>query len=442
MNERQTCTLHKVYSSFKYTSSSIVDTFSSLSLSWRRVARWRLKANMSPFNKAGSKELLLFLAVVVLRFVSFEFYPDSFNDVSTASSNSTKISIRLISGNYSNISKGDFANRNHAVSADDWTSLDNQTCIEQGMPTYPQPQDVSDWQTRGPYVLIIGAMKAGTTALNWHLSNHPLVATVCVRIKEMHFFDYRFEPYRTNQGILRADARNAYRELVDRVFNASETLGKNPKMIAFDDSPRYLFSSDLIPASVLCVAPWVKVIALLRNPVDRAYSHFTMAKNGENNRNVEITVEEWFQRDLDDLRRVGVIQDKIPLSQFSGSDEELKAWRAYTRLGTHAPIGRGLYAIQLRHWFKAFDDFGKSRSDVFVINSELMKEKTEMVYEQVLNFLQLPAFQLVEEDIFHGNYSAPLNNETRRKLNEFFAPYNHELYALLGPEWDGVWDQK
>jgi hypothetical protein len=162
--------------------------------------------------------------------------------------------------------------------------------------------------------------------------------------------------------------------------------------------------------------------------------------------NISISFEEWVQRDLDDLKRVGVIQDAIPQQNFSGSEVELTAWKDYIRLGTHAPVGRGLYAIQLRHWFKAFEEFGKSRTDDFlIVQSERMKKYTKFVYQDILTFLNLSSFtlpDLKETETFKGNYSESLNEGTRRKLDKFYAPYNSELYDLLGRHWEGVWDAK
>jgi hypothetical protein len=39
-----------------------------------------------------------------------------------------------------------------------------------------------------------------------------------------------------------------------------------------------------------------------------------------------------------------------------------------------------------------------------------------------------------------GEYHSSIKNETRRMLEEFYAPYNQELYDILGDGWGGVWD--
>ena len=385
-----------------------------------------------------AKTVLAFLAVIVVGFASLNssekeiFFENSIPPDS--------MTIRIYDGNMTSPDV-DFKNRAKPVPLENWALNDNLTCVEEGLPTYPSEDD---WQRRAPYALLIGAMKAGTTALSAYLEEHPNF--VRTSRKEVHFFDFHFARFRSENVILRRGGRVSYAELFKQL-EAGNLVEQNPAMISMDDSPRYLFWSYVIPARVLCVAPWVKIIAILRNPIDRAYSQFNM-KGTERNSTVVITVpmsfEEWVQRDLDDLRRVGVIQDAIPLEEFSGSESELTAWKAYTRLGTHAPVGRGLYAIQLRHWFKAFEDFGKSRRDDFlIVHSEGMREHTKAVYQDILTFLNLPSFALPDaEEKFTGKYSEPLSEETRRKLDKFYAPYNRELYDLLGRQWKGVWDGK
>jgi hypothetical protein len=331
-----------------------------------------------------------------------------------------------------------FKNRAHPIPSKEWAKLDNHACIvnEEG-----DGRDLEKWQRRAPYVLIVGAMKAGTTALNHYLAEHSSV--ISGKRKEIHFYDFHFDKYATEKGILRRSARQAYADLYRRQTIGLKVLQEDDSKIALDDSPRYLFWSDRIPARVLCVSPWVKILAVLRNPIDRAFSQYNMFLNAAGkSRPVGFTFKQWIEEDIQDMKNTGLLQDSIPLSEFSGSAEEMVAWKAYTRLGTHAPLGRGLYAIQLRHWFKAFEEAGKSLDDIFIIQSELMKEKPALVYADVLKFLGLDDEPLVdeEEENFPGNYHIKLNRHTRKKLEELYAPYNQELYDLLGDDWGGVWD--
>ena len=332
----------------------------------------------------------------------------------------------------------DFLNRADAIDPSEWDRLDNLTCVSEGLPI-DLPSD--DWLLRAPRFLIIGAMKAGTTALNTYLSEHSKI--IPTKRKEVHFFDYKFSPFATPRGILRASGRQRYRRMFHNLVGR-DALDNDPKIVSFDDSPKYLFLSDVVPARVFCVAPWVKLIAILRNPIDRAFSQFMMKYNGNIRKHhplLKITFEEWIEKDMQDLRNSGVVQTKIPADEFAGSNEEALAWKTYNRLGTHAPIGRGLYALQLRQWFKAMQQHGKNQEDMLIIHSEEMKTNTEEVYEKTLRFLDMDIEPLVDnEEKFQGKYTIDLKPETRERLLKFYEPYNRELYGLLGDDWDGVWD--
>lgn len=327
----------------------------------------------------------------------------------------------------------DFDNRARPIPQDMWSRIDNQECFteEEGAGS-----DLKPWQRRAPYALIIGAMKSGTSALRTYLQEHTWV--VETKQRELHFYDFGFQKYTSSEkGILRRSGRNAYAQLYIRQTAIGQLKGIR-NTVALDDSPRYLFWSDRVPARVLCVSPWVKILAMLRNPIDRAFSQYNMFFN---KKRADIAFEDWVEQDIEDLIATGVIQDTVPLSEFSGSQQELSAWKAYTRLGTHAPIGRGLYAIQLRHWFKAFEDAGKSRDNFMIIHSELMKEDPDLIYKDALEFLGLPDKPLVDASSkLVGEYHTQLKPETRTMLEKFYAPYNTELYDLLGDDWVGVWD--
>ena len=220
-------------------------------------------------------------------------------------------------------------------------------------------------------------------------------------------------------------------------------MANSPHMVALDDSPRYIFWSDRVPARILCVAPWAKVLAILRNPIDRAYSHYNMKRSSKRVAKTRAarlpTFEEWIETDLQLLQETGVLDTQT--EHFAGSAAEKEAWKNYTAKCRHAPIGRGLYALQLRHWFQAYEAAGKSRADFFIIQSERFKHNKNNVYNDVLRFLGLDPVDLPhEKEPNTGIYSAEMNPTTRARLEAFYAPYNQELYTLLGKEWEGVWD--
>lgn len=153
--------------------------------------------------------------------------------------------------------------------------------------------------------------------------------------------------------------------------------------------------------------------------------------------------ETWIQDDIDLLRRAGVLQDwnQVDFEEFSGSDAELFAWKKYLRSRTSQMIvGRGLYSLQIEHYFVAMEKAGKPRSDLLVLRSEELRDETQSVYDRVIDFLDLPRHVLNDTTAKHETQkrSTPIPADLRRELEELYEPYNRRLNTLLG--WNSVWN--
>jgi hypothetical protein len=122
-----------------------------------------------------------------------------------------------------------------------------------------------------PDFVVIGTQKGGTTFFYELLSNHPLVRPAVT--KELHFFD-RNKNF--DKGV------DWYR----RCLPESERVD-GQRTVTGESSPSYLFSAQA-PARMAEVIPDAKLVALLRNPIDRAYSHYQMqVRRGTEERQVE-----------------------------------------------------------------------------------------------------------------------------------------------------------
>lgn len=111
--------------------------------------------------------------------------------------------------------------------------------------------DLKSRDRRLPNFLIIGAMRSGTTSLARYLGDHPEV--FMTPGKEIHFFDRNYE-----RGV------TWYMEHFRGVTNEA-AIG--------EATQTYMFESSAIPRIARFI-PGAKLIAILRNPVDRAYSHY------------------------------------------------------------------------------------------------------------------------------------------------------------------------
>lgn len=103
-----------------------------------------------------------------------------------------------------------------------------------------------------PDFLIIGAMRAGTTSLHSYINQHPQVAPALR--KEIHFFDRNF-----HKGL--------------GWYRAHFPCCRAPNILTGEDTPYYLFHP-AAPRRIMETLPTVTLIAILRHPVNRAYSHY------------------------------------------------------------------------------------------------------------------------------------------------------------------------
>jgi Sulfotransferase family len=134
-----------------------------------------------------------------------------------------------------------------------------------------------------PNFIIIGAPKSGTTALYHYLRQHPDVFMSAV--KEPRYFAYLADTERglsTNSSFFVVRTAEAYQQL----FAGATAKAVGEASVAYLDTPD---TARLLGR----VLPHAKLIALLRNPVERAYSHFLMdVRDGLETRSLDDAIAE------------------------------------------------------------------------------------------------------------------------------------------------------
>jgi hypothetical protein len=256
-----------------------------------------------------------------------------------------------------------------------------------------------------PEFLIIGAQRCGTTSLYEYLCQHPGVAPASV--KEVHFFDINY-----HRGL------NWYKghfpsSLHCRVVSAV----RGRTIITGEASPYYLFHPHA-PGRIRDTLPGVRLIAVLRNPVDRAYSHFHHAlARGEES----LSFEEALDREAARLapEREKLLQDP---TYHSPSYQN------------HSYLARGMYADQLKTWFNQFP-----REQLLILNFEETMRHWAEASARLLEFMGLPQWRPRAFPRTNATASAPMDGALRRRLCDFFAPHNERLFAMLGVTWN--WDR-
>lgn len=247
-----------------------------------------------------------------------------------------------------------------------------------------------------PSALIIGAQKGGTTSLFNYLVQHPEVRAPFG--KEIHYFDLHHDR-----------GENWYRGRFPYVYQlrgGSQTL---------DASPYYL-AHPLAPQRAARLLPGVKLIAVLRNPVDRALSHYQHELRGGRE---SLTFAEAIEREAERL---------------AGEEERLRTDPSYYSYShrRYSYTLRGLYVDQLRRWVEHFP-----RSQLLVIQSEWLFRDPVAASALVYDFLGLRPHRLEHYKPFlQGKYEREMPGELRSRLATFFEPHNRELYRWLGEEYD------
>jgi hypothetical protein len=258
---------------------------------------------------------------------------------------------------------------------------------------------------RLPDYIIAGAQKAGTTSLYAYLSEHPNVDPPIT--KEVRYFDRYYD-----RGI------NWYR-MHFPLARAGETFdAAGAKMLTGESTPNYMFYPQS-PRRIAQTLSGVKVIFLLRNPVDRAYSHYHLKlKRRQEPRSFDEAIDAEIERLEADGEQIAANGDY------------------YIRMhDRHTYLARGLYVDQIRRW----QSFFAPEQLLFVESGRLFKD-TDEVFEQVCDFLGLPRWQgAVFGNRYPGRYDDKMRDATRRKLVDFFAPHNGRLCAHLGARFD--WDR-
>lgn len=248
-----------------------------------------------------------------------------------------------------------------------------------------------------PGALIIGAQRAGTTSLYRWLVEQPRVREGVG--KEVHFFDHSY-----GRGSLWYRSRFPFRVQLQRA-NA----------VALDATPSLLYLHDA-PARVADTLPDVRLIALLRDPVERAYSHFALHRQRG-------LLPETFEEALElENSEPGGPRNQAATSVVDG----IRANVRYTY------VRRGQYAEQLARWRQYFDG-----EQLLVLQSEMLQREPHVGLRRVHEHLGLDPDPHADR---YGRHNAtalpPMSAETRSRLREHFAPWNARLFDMLGETWD------
>ena len=244
-----------------------------------------------------------------------------------------------------------------------------------------------------PNLVVIGVVRSGTTSLYHYLSQHPSI--IKSAYDELGYFDSNYD-----LGL------NWYKSLFPTIFEKKKVEEKNGKFITYDVTPFYIYN-EKVPKRIQKIIPDSKLILILRNPVDRAYSNYFITK--QNKKFEDIISEE---------------KETLKIIDQKNKEEYYKF--VHTSL-----LSRGFYAEQLEKWFKIFP-----RNQILIIKSEDFAIQTNKIMNEIFNFLGLENFNILDDSKKNKIVYEPMKEETRRELIEYFRPYNEKLYSMINRNFD------
>lgn len=254
-----------------------------------------------------------------------------------------------------------------------------------------------------PDFLLIGAKRGGSTSLWRYLAEHPGILPMFPRaekIKGLYFFDENYERgtrwYRSHFAT-RATRRRAERRLGHRVVTGEAT-------------PYYLYHP-LAPTRAHALVPDALVVAVLRDPVDRAYSHYKeRTKNGT--------------EPLSFPDAIAAEPDRL-----AGEEVRIVAEPGYVSFAHRhqSYVEQSRYAPMLERWFAAF-----GRDRVLVLASEEMYADPQPTVDAVTDRLGLPRHVLRDPRQHNARREPEVDPALRAQLTERLAPDVAAVEALLG----------
>jgi hypothetical protein len=258
----------------------------------------------------------------------------------------------------------------------------------------------SPWRLR-PAFMIVGAQRAGTTTLYRVLSEHPAVARPTVS-KGIGYFDlrYRHGPrWYAGHFPLRFLARRKH----------------GPDVVTFESSGYYLFHP-LAASRIARDLPGVKVVVMVREPVERAYSaHRHELARGFETEEFERAVE------LEDERLAGEVEKILADPSYESEHHR-----------HHAYLARSRYSEQIDRFI---DALGPDR--VHIVDADVFFADPAGEFERLRAWLGLPEWSPAAVEQWNARPRLPMSTELRERLDRHFEPYDARLAEQMGrtPSW-------
>jgi len=245
-----------------------------------------------------------------------------------------------------------------------------------------------------PTFASLGAPRSGTTLLSDYIMQHPCVVLPLAKEIEL---SYLTQNYWSAQF-------PTFREM-------QQTEKQYGKAVVGYCAPA--IPNQLLAYAISAFATKLKIVILLRDPVERTYAHWR-----------------WQQLHTRGLRRDPLWANYPEFSEAMRVEVESAGSNATSGL---YPLGCGgfiqysIYLPFLKLLFQFYD-----RDEAMFINSADFFADPVGVAKQVYRFLDLPDYEPVALPVRNAGPRGEMTPETRQMLAEFFAPLNEQLYEFVG----------
>ena len=249
-----------------------------------------------------------------------------------------------------------------------------------------------------PDFLVIGVGRSGTTSLYYYLDQHPSI--VKSSYDEIGFFDDNF-----HLGL------SWYRSMFTTIFTKFLIKLKTKYFMTYEVTPWYV-RRPWTARRIKKIFPNIKLIIVLRNAIDRTYSHYHLSTQNDEKRDFKVVIKE----DMKNISQWNITEKND--SYFSNQVQNSK-------------LARGFYYEQIIPWFELF-----SKEQIMIISSEDLASKTQSTLREIFSFLELPIYDIKNTEKVNVSKYSKMDQETRNLLIDFFRPYNEKLFEYLNREFD------
>lgn len=233
----------------------------------------------------------------------------------------------------------------------------------------------------------VGVQKAGTTALYHYLCKHPAIAMS--DLKELHYFSNPTLDFQIEE-------QNNY-------VDYHQHFDWNTEKIRGEITPRYCYAKDAI-LHIFKYNPHMKIILILRNPIERAFSHWNMRLSTKQ-------IDSSFLNCI----KVDILRHKFNFQFEQYPDDD------YVR--------RGFYVEQLDRIYQYFPT-----EQVHIIKYEDFRANQQQALHDVLLFLGLDCStfnNFEEKQVYHFPYTTEMDMASFKLLYELFIPEIEKLEIIL-----------